>query len=286
MGRITDALKKVGDERILQIKKKPEFQYVVRKAENTAIDEHVVAFHDPSSPAGEQYKILRTNVQSIKFEKNYKTFAITSSIHDEGKTISAINLAVTLAHDVNDKSILLIDADMRKGTVARYLGLNSHPGLSDVLKGDAEDDAVLINPNIENLTVMLSGRTPRNPSELLNSKKMEQLISSLKMRFDYIFIDTPPVMPLTDACIIGSMVDGVMVVVQAGRTQRDMVASVENRLRQARANTIGYIMTGVEHHVPRYLYRYVHEYSSYDNYYKDTAKDDKKKETKEVGCEV
>ncbi|MFH1868730.1 MAG: hypothetical protein ABH843_07145, partial [Candidatus Omnitrophota bacterium] len=142
MGRITEALRKVGDERILRINKKPEFQYVVKRVENTSIDEHVVSFHDPSSPVGEQYKILRTNIQSIRFEKNYKTFAITSSIHQEGKTITSINLAIALAHDLNDKSVLLIDADMRKGSVARYLGIESSPGLCEVLKGEASEESV------------------------------------------------------------------------------------------------------------------------------------------------
>lgn len=269
MGKITEALKKVKDERIARIQKKPEIQYVVRKAKNTNIDEHIVSFHDSSSPIGEQYKILRTNIQSLKFEKNYKTFVITSSINKEGKTITAINLAIAMAQDVNNKSVLLIDADMRKGTVAKYLGLNRSPGLSEVLREKTGEDAVLINPDVDNLTIMLSGKAIKNPSELLNSKTMEQLLSSLRTRFDYIFIDSPPVMPLTDACILGSMADGVILVMQAGRTQRETVNYVENRLYQARAKTLGYIMTKVEYHIPRYLYRYVHEYGHYDSYYKE-----------------
>jgi capsular exopolysaccharide synthesis family protein len=268
MGKITDALKKVKDERIARIQKKPEVQYVTRRIENTSIDEHVVSFHDPSSPVGEQYKMLRTTIQSLKTTKNYKTFMITSSTNGEGKTITSTNLAISMAQDLNNKSILLIDADIRKGRIARYLGLNHSPGLSEILKGEIEEDACFVNPNIPNLTVICSGKTPKNPSELLNSKRMAQLINSLKARFDYILIDTPPVMPLTDACILAPMVDGVMMVVQAGRTQRDIVRNAESKLIQAYANVLGFVMTNVEYHLPHYLYRYVHDYHAYA--YKET----------------
>lgn len=261
MGRITDALKKVADERIQRIQKKPELQYVVKRIENTRIDEHVVSFHDPSSVIGEQYKIIRTNIQSLKTTKDYKTFLITSSITGEGKTLTSINLSMAMAHDLNNKSVLLIDADMRKGKVAKYLGINSAPGLSDLLKGEAAPDSAFVTPSIDNLTVIPAGRTPRNPAELLGSKKMKSLLAELKTRFDYIFIDSPPVMPLTDPCILGAMVDGVIMVIQAGRTQRDIIKHAENRLGQAQAKTIGYIMTNVEYHLPHYLYRYVHKYS-------------------------
>lgn len=263
MGKITEALKKVTDERISRIQKKPEIQYVVRKLENTNIDEHIVSFHDPGSPVGEQYKILRTNIQSLKQTKDYNTFTITSSIHGEGKTVTAINIAMAMAHDLKNKSILLIDADMRKCKVAKYLGINSSPGLSDVLSGDVTADSTFVSLGVDGLTVMPSGKLPKNPSELLNSKKMERLIASFKTRFDYIFIDTPPVMPLTDACIVGPLTDGVILVVQAARTQRDIIDHAKSRLYQAQAKTLGYVMTNVEFHLPQYMYRYIHKYDSY-----------------------
>lgn len=264
MGKITEALKKVRDERIQRIQKKVDVQYVVRKVENTPINEHIVCFHDPSSPVGEQYKIMRTNIQALKYTKGYKTFAITSSIHNEGKTVSSINLAMSMAHDLNSKSVLLVDADMRKGKIAKYLGLSSSPGLSEILKGEVEPEAAFVSINVDNLTIIPSGKVPKNPSELLGSKKMAGLIELFKTQFDYIFIDAPPVMPLTDACLIGPLCDGIIMVVQAGRTQRDLVRHSEGRLNQARAKTLGYILTNVEYHLPQYLYRYVQEYGSYE----------------------
>ena len=266
MGKITEALRKVTDERVARIQKKPELQYVVRKVENTSIDQHIVSFHDPTSPIAEQFKILRTNIQSLKYTKNYKNFVITSAIDGEGKTVTSLNLAITMAHELNDKSVLLIDADMRKGKVAKYLGIKSHAGLSELLQGKAESESIFINPGIANLTVILAGKRPKNPSELLNTKKMEGLLAQFKTKFDYIFIDTPPIMPLTDACILGPMADGVILVFQSGRTQRDVVKHAESRLYQARAKTIGYVMTNLEYHLPNYLYRYIHRYDNYHYY--------------------
>ena len=267
MGRITEALKKVADERIARIQKKPEIQYVVKQVENTKIKPNIVAFHDPASPVGEQYKIIRANIQSLMAKGDHKTFVITSSINGEGKTVTSVNLAMTMAHDLNDKSVLLIDCDMRKGKVAKYLGINNSPGLSEILQDGIDSSETFVSPNIKNLTIMPQGKAPKNPAELISSKKMASLLTSLKARFDYIFIDSPPVMPLADSCLLGSVADGTILVIQAGRTQREMIKTVEHRLVQARAKLVGYIMTGVECHLPHYLYRYVNEYSGYSAYY-------------------
>jgi len=270
MGKITEALKKVADERVARIQMKPEIRYVVKKVKNTSVDQHIVSFHDITSPIGEQYSILRTNIRSLKHAKNYKSFIITSSIDGEGKTVTALNLAISMANDLNDKSVLLIDADMRKGKVGKYLGLGAHSGLSEFLQDKSDSDSLFLNPGIANLTVVAAGKRPKNPSELLNSKKMEQFISMTKKRFDYIFIDTPPVMPLTDACIVGPMVDGAIFVIQSGKTQRDTVKYAETHLYQARTKTLGYVMTKLEYHLPSYLHRYVNKYDSYSYYNKET----------------
>lgn len=263
MGRITEALKKAADERIARIQKRPHVQYVIKRMENSKIEQHVVSFHDQSSPVGEQYKILRTNIQSMKYTKGYKTFVITSSIHGEGKTVTSVNLAMSMAHDLDTKSVLLIDADMRKGKVSRYLGISRIPGLSDILAGDCAPEDAFVSPSVEKLVVIPSGKIPKNPSELLGTKKMEGILEAFKSRFDYIFIDTPPVMNVTDACVLGPMADGALLVLQAGRTQRDLVLHAENRLSQSRTKVLGYVMTNVEYHLPQYLYRYVQDYGHY-----------------------
>jgi len=284
MGKITQALKKVADERVARIQKKPDIQYIVRRVENTAIDDHVVSFHDPSSLVGEQYNIIRTNLRALGDNKNFRTFVITSALNREGKSITTLNIAIKMAQDISSGSVLLIDADMRRGTVAKYLGIEQNVGLSEVLRNKASEDEVLISPNnIDNFTVLPSGAVPKNPSELLNSKRMEQLLESLRTRFDYIFIDSPPVMPLVDACILGSMVDGVILVVQAGRTQRDIIKHMESRLMQARAKTLGFVMTQMEYHIPHSLQRYVYGHSYYSSYIQDKKETNKQCEEVEVG---
>jgi len=267
MGRITEALKKVTDERIERVKKRPKIQYVVKRIEGATIEEHVVAFHDPMSPVSEQYNILRTSIHQLKTTKNHKTFMLTSSIDSEGKTLTSINLAVAMARDINNKSVLLIDADMRKGKVAKYLGIPNHPGLSDFLLGKAEINEIVMNPGIDNLAVVTAGKTPRNPSELLNSRKMKDLLAAFRSQYDYILIDTPPVISLTDACILGPIVDAAILVVEAGRTQRDMAKNSEKNLIQAGVNVVGFVMTKIEHHLPGYLSKYMKQYDSYYAYH-------------------
>jgi len=267
MGKITEALKKVTDDRLTRIQKKPEFEYVVKRLENTVLDQRLVSFHDSTSPIGEQYKILRTNIQTLRRKQGYKSFVITSSIGGEGKTVTALNLAIAMAQDSGSKSVLLIDADMRKGRVAKYMGIKSQRGLSELLQEKVSAESVFTGAGIENLTFVLSGKSPKHPSELLNSKKMERFLAACRTKFDYILIDAPPVLPVTDACILAPMADGVIMVVQAGRTQVDAIKHAETRLYQARAKLIGCVLTNVEYHVPSYLHRYINKYDSYYRYH-------------------
>ncbi|MBU1932310.1 MAG: CpsD/CapB family tyrosine-protein kinase, partial [Candidatus Omnitrophica bacterium] len=223
------------------------------------IDPHVVAFSDPASPVSEQYKILRTNLMSLSSKtKPIKTIGITSAIHNEGKTITGLNLAITMAHDLNKKSILFMDADLRKSRVHKILGIeNIEAGLSEYLQDSLSIDNILIKTGIENLTLLPAGKGPKNPAELLASYRMKETLSILKNNFDYIIIDTPPVIPVTDPGVLGSQIDGMILVIQAGRTQRNVVQHAKHLLDQAGVKVLGYIMTSVEYHLPQYLYRYM-----------------------------
>ena len=125
MGKITDALKKVTEEHVARVEKKREAKhgYMVTQKVDSKIDPRVVAFHDPNALISEQYKMLRTNIHTLSAKKNLKTFVISSAVQGEGKTVTATNLAFSLAEDLNAKSVLLVDADLRKGRVSRLLGL-------------------------------------------------------------------------------------------------------------------------------------------------------------------
>ncbi len=262
MGKITDALKKAAEERISRLEKldtnnEVKYQFIAKKTVDSKIDPRIVAFYESSSPVAEQFRTLRTNLLALNPNKPLKVVTLTSSINGEGKTVSSINLAVSMAQDLNKKRILLIDADLRRGRVHKYLGITPERGLTDLLLDGNNPDDAFINIGINNLTVLPAGKVPNNPAELLGSMKFKNFLSLLKEKFDYIILDTPPIIPVTDAGLIGAQTDGVIMVVQAGRTQRGIIKHAEGLLKQAQAKTLGYIMTNVQYHIPAYIYRYL-----------------------------
>ena len=259
MGKITEALKKVAEKRLVHLEQKAELMhgYVVTQKADSKIDPRIVSFHEPTCPIAEQYRMLRTNIQTLGARKNLKSFVISSAIQGEGKTVTATNLAFVLAEDLNAKSVLLVDADMRKGRVSRLLGLTPRVGLADLLSNGTPLDETLVDIGVKNLTILPAGKIPKNPAELLGSVKMKQMLAELRGRFDYIFFDAPPVMSVTDPGVLGAQNDGIFLIVQAGRTQRTSVQHAEHLLAQAHARILGYILTNVEYHLPEYLYRYI-----------------------------
>jgi capsular exopolysaccharide synthesis family protein len=262
MGKITDALKKAAEERIshlgkLDTQNQVKYQFIAKKTAESKIDPRIVAFYDEKSPVTEQYRTLRTNIQALEATKPIKAIAITSSIHGEGKTITAINLAISMAKDLNKKSILLVDADLRRTRITKYLGITSQLGLADLLTNGANIDEALLNIGVDNLTLLPAGKPPRNPAELLGANKMKNLLGALRSKYDYIILDTPPIIPLTDAGVVGAQTDGVIMVIQASRTQRGVIKHGEGLLKQAHAKLLGYILTNIQYHIPAYIYRYL-----------------------------
>ncbi len=261
MGRITDALKKATEDKITRLDRisriKQHDSMVVKKMEGSNIDPRIVSYFDAKSPITEQYKILMTNLMSMNKGKAPKAITITSSIHSEGKSITALNLAISFAQLMHKPKILMIDADMRRGRVQKYLGVDQEVGLSDVLSGEVKTDEALFKIDMENLTFMASGITPHNPVELVSSDTMKNLIFELKHKYDLILIDTPPLISVTDPGIIGSYTDGALLVIQAGRTQRGIVDRATELLHQAHVHLLGYVLVNVEYHLPEYIYRYL-----------------------------
>ncbi len=261
MGKITSALKKAAEERLNRIDKiaqvKERDKVIVKKIGESNVDPSLVTFFDPKALISEQYKILRTNILSMNKAKPPKTLVITSSIHSEGKTITSLNLAVSLAQEVHKPKVLIVDADLRKGRIVKYLGVNKETGLSEILSGKASINDAIFHLDAENLTFIAAGEVPENPAELLASNNMKKFLSEARSEFDFILIDTPPIISVTDSGILGSQVDGVIMVVQAGRTQRGVVRRAEELLYQSRAKVLGQILTNIEYHLPEYIYRYL-----------------------------
>ena len=261
MGKITSALKKAAEERLQRIDKiariREDNQLIIKKVGNSKVDSRIITYFDPKALITEQYKVLRTNFLSLNKGRPPRVVVVTSALHSEGKTITGLNLAVAMAQTVSKPRILLIDADMRRGRISRYLGIEQNIGLSELLTGKAQLEDVLFHIDLENLAFMASGANPQNPSELLGSSNMKNLIDELRGRYDYVLIDTPPIISVTDSGIVGAQVDGVMMVVQAGRTQRGIVDHATELLDQAHAKLIGHVLTNIEYHLPEYIYRYL-----------------------------
>ena len=261
MGKITNALRKAAEERLERIDKitriKEQDQLIVKKIGLSRVDARIVTYFDPKSLLSEQYKVLRTNILSLNKGRPPKVMVVTSSVHSEGKTITSINLAVTMAQGIHKPRILLIDADLRKGRLAKYLGVDKNIGLSEFLRDQIPLQDILFNIDLENLTFLAAGSIPNNPVELLGSEKMQQLLTELKSKFDHILIDTPPIISVTDPGILGALADGVLMVVQAGRTQRKIVDRATELLEQTHARLIGHVLTNIEYHLPEYIYRYL-----------------------------
>ena len=261
MGKITEALKKAAEDRMERLDKiskvRERKDLIVKKIGESNVDPRIVSYFDPKALISEQYKILRTNVLSINKAKPPKVLVVTSSVHSEGKTITSLNLGVVLAQSTQKSRVLVVDADLRRGRVGKYLGVDQEVGLSEILQDKADINDAIFNINVDNLAFIAAGAVPENPAELLASEKMKRFLSDVKTQFDHIIIDTPPIISVTDSGIVGAISDGVLLVIQAGRTQRGIIERATELLYQAHSKVVGHILTNIEYHLPEYIYRYL-----------------------------
>ena len=187
-----------------------------------ALDPHLVAALAPSSLAAEQYRSLRTRLQRAENGRGLRAIAVTSPAKGDGKSLTAANLALTMAQEFQHR-VLLVDADLRRPTVHRLFGLDEGPGLADVLTGQVELEQALVTVADHHLTVLPAGAPPSHPAELLGSATMRRVLDTLRTRFDRILIDVPPVAPLADLHILAPMVDGLLMIVRAGITPKPAI---------------------------------------------------------------
>lgn len=217
---------------------------------------NLVTQNDPKNPAAEAYRVIRTGIQFAQAGKELQTIALTSCTPNEGKSTTISNLAVVLTQA--GKSVLLIDCDMRNPTLHKNFNLSNKVGLSSCISmGTALSDAVQ-KTSIEGLYALTGGVIPPNPSELLGSEQMKNVLQRAKEQYDYVLIDTPPVMPVTDALIVGRFVDGMILVIASAEIKVEMARDVKNQLVNAGANILGVVLNKVrsEHHGYGYGYYY------------------------------
>jgi len=198
----------------------------------------------PGSPAAEAYRALRNSLDFINFEHDIKTLLVTSAAPAEGKSTVAANLAASLAQA--GKKVVLVSCDFRRPTSGDFFGLQNMIGLSDVLFGSHSIKAALQRPGDENLLVMTSGKMPPNPSELLGSQKMHELLTELGEWADWVILDTPPLLAVADPAAVARWADGVLMVTRAGVTTREAAAKGAEMLENVGARIVGSVVWGLE----------------------------------------
>lgn len=204
----------------------------------------LVSLDDPSSGAAEAYRSLRTSVQFLGLDTPVRTLQFTSASAAEGKSTTAANLAVALARA--GQRVILVDCDLRRPMIHEYFGLDPTVGFTSVLLGDAPLSAAFHRvPGIERLRILAAGPVPPNPSELLSTHRMVDLLTTLQADSDIVLLDSPPVLPVSDAAVLSARVDGVLMVVKAGSTHRKQLGRALELLSQVDASVVGVALNGV-----------------------------------------
>ncbi|MDR7184919.1 capsular exopolysaccharide synthesis family protein [Microbacterium trichothecenolyticum] len=220
----------------------------------------LIVHADPLSPRAESFRAMRTNLQFLETDEGRASYVITSSVPSEGKSTTTINLAIALADA--GKRVALLDTDLRKPKIAEYLGIEGGAGLTDVLIGRARLADVMLPWGNRSLYVLPAGKIPPNPSELLGSKSMLQLLEALERDVDIVLCDAPPLLPVTDAAILAKATSGAILVVSAGHTNRHQLSGAVDALNTAGAHIAGVAMTMVPTRGPD-SYAYGYGYGTY-----------------------
>ena len=200
----------------------------------------LITHTNSKSPISEAYRTLRTNIQFSSVDKQIKTLMVTSSMMSEGKTTTITNLAETFAQAGN--RVIVVDADLRRPRVHQVFGVSNQQGVTNVLAGQVDlKDVVKVAGS--QINVLTSGPIPPNPSELLGSAKMKDLVQLLSEHYDIVLIDTPPVNMVTDAAILSTFVDGVVLAIASGKTEIEAGKRALKSLEGVKANVLGAVMT-------------------------------------------
>lgn len=263
--RMRETQKEVFSEKIVTDSEQespalPEYQTGDGKIDTAEIDERIVSITAPYSPAAEQYRKLRAKVLRATAKDRRNIIMVTSAGIAEGKTMTSINLSISLAQEL-DYTVLLVDADLRNPTIHKYLGFNVSYGLSDYLNNKVDLSDVLIKTGIGKLVILPGGVPPENPAELLSSERMKMLVKEIKHRYQdrYIIFDSSPMLVAADPISLGGLMDAVLFVIQEGRTS-------QKAAEDAVALMKGWnILGAVFNNVPQYLRHntYPYYYGSY-----------------------
>ena len=207
----------------------------------------------PRSLSAEAYRSLRTSIKFSSVDNPVKTIVVTSSVMAEGKSTVSGNLAYILSQD--GARVLVIDCDLRKPSIHYNFFVSNSEGLTDALIGSSDLKSVVKKVD-DSLYVITSGTIPPNPSEILGSKSMQELLEELSINFDYIIMDTPPVLPVTDDFLLAAKADATLMVVKDRKTKEKMVKQTYDQLMEVRANVIGTVLNECDKSIDNKYYGY------------------------------
>ena len=225
---------------------------------------------EPKSLAAEACRSIRTNLMFLSAQKEIQLFVVTSPSPQDGKTTAAISLAITMAQA--GARVLLVDTDLRKPRIHKSFDIKTDKGVSNAIMGETTIKDVIVHTEIPNLDVLPCGPTPPNPAELLHTERFHSILAQFRQSYDKIILDAPPTGPVTDPAIIGSMTDGVLLVLRAGHTTREAAAYARRHLTDAGARILGLVLNQTDRKGSGYGYGYGYgRYAPYRRYYRATG---------------
>lgn len=207
-----------------------------------SVNPYLVLFHEPAGFRAEQVRSLRNRLVAMNPDGEPKTMVVTSAVRGEGKTVAAINLAMALA-ELERHQVVLVDADLRRPACEKYLNLNADVGLADVLMGRLPVEKAVRPAGHRNLMLLGAGTRVDNPAEVLGSSRLDELFRRLKEKYQYVVIDTPPVLPSTDAGVLSARADGTLLVVRLEKSSKKQSRDALRVLQDMGGNVLGTFVT-------------------------------------------
>jgi capsular exopolysaccharide synthesis family protein len=223
----------------------------------------VITVHRPKSPQAESYRAVRTAIYFNNRDQRHQVIQVSSPMPGDGKSTLVANLAVTIAQ--SGKRVLLMDADFRRPTLHRVFGIDGgNVGLASVVGGETEPgDAVTMVAEVPNLSVLPCGPRPDNPSELLSSEQFAQVLDLYRSQYDFVLIDTPPILAVSDPCAVAARVDGVLLTFRIHKRARPLAVRARDALAHTGASVIGVVVNGIDQEAGGYYSQYRYGYGGY-----------------------
>lgn len=253
MSNIEKALEKASKER-RKLEEEPANAvqpYVAESFDEKKVDEHIVSYYDTigkrtwsgNVPVMECFRRLRLKIRNIFETNSYKALAFVSASQGEGKSTTTLNAAIALSQDINCR-VVVLDTDLRKPSIHRLLGLRPRKGLVNLLNNETDIGSVVMETFIPNLSILPAGNKPKNPCELLTTRKLREIITTLKNQFDFVIIDTPPVLAFSETIPVCKQADGVVLVIEVNHSKKRPVRRALELLQDC--NVLGFVMNKEE----------------------------------------